>query len=109
MLTPFVLDNSIDNILVGLSLTQLLNCTNSLQIVARECQELANELIPIEKVLQYIRLEKEKQDNNLKYTKTTWPEEGGIIFKDLSLRYFPLEPFVLKNINLQIKPREKVV
>ena len=38
----------------------------------------------------------------------SWPEHGEIQFKDVSLKYRPELPFVLKNMNLDIKPNEKI-
>ncbi|GMM44324.1 hypothetical protein DAPK24_008990 [Pichia kluyveri] len=38
----------------------------------------------------------------------SWPEHGKIQFKDVSLKYRPELPFVLKNMNLDIKPNEKI-
>lgn len=38
----------------------------------------------------------------------SWPEKGKIVFKDLCLRYAPEEPLVLKKLNFEIKPGEKV-
>jgi ATP-binding cassette, subfamily C (CFTR/MRP), member 1 len=37
-----------------------------------------------------------------------WPADGRIVFKDVSLKYRPELPFVLKNMNLDIKPGEKI-
>lgn len=37
-----------------------------------------------------------------------WPKYGEIIFKDVSMRYRPELPFVLKNINLSIGKGEKI-
>jgi len=43
-----------------------------------------------------------------KKPKSEWPQEGKIKFKNVFLRYAPLEPPVLKNLNFVIFPREKV-
>lgn len=37
-----------------------------------------------------------------------WPQQGAVTFKDVCLRYAPDKPQVLKDINIHIKPREKV-
>ncbi|CAI8497975.1 unnamed protein product [Pichia kudriavzevii] len=39
---------------------------------------------------------------------TNWPEHGSIKFVDVTLRYRPELPFVLKNMNLDIHPGEKI-
>jgi ATP-binding cassette subfamily C (CFTR/MRP) protein 4 len=38
---------------------------------------------------------------------STWPDKGSIVFEDISFGYTP-EALVLKNINITIKPHEKV-
>lgn len=38
-----------------------------------------------------------------------WPDKGQIEFNKLSLRYKTDTPFVLKNLNIEIKPMEKVI
>jgi ATP-binding cassette, subfamily C (CFTR/MRP), member 1 len=39
---------------------------------------------------------------------TEWPREGGITFEDVQLRYRPDLPLVLKGLNCDVKPGEKV-
>jgi len=43
-----------------------------------------------------------------KKPKPEWPQEGRIEFKGVSMRYAPLEPPVLRNLNFVIYPHEKV-
>lgn len=43
-----------------------------------------------------------------KKPKSEWPQEGKVEFKNVFLRYAPLEPPVLKNLNFVIFPREKI-
>jgi len=38
-----------------------------------------------------------------------WPNNGKIVFQNFSLRYNPDSPHILKNINLTIRPMEKVI
>lgn len=38
-----------------------------------------------------------------------WPNSPKIVFQNLSLRYSSDSPYVLKNLNFQIQPMEKVV
>jgi len=37
-----------------------------------------------------------------------WPEQGVVRFEDVSFRYRPKLPLVLRNVNFEIRPREKV-
>lgn len=43
-----------------------------------------------------------------KKPKETWPEEGKIEFKNVSMRYDPAAPPVLNNLNFVIYPQEKI-
>lgn len=38
-----------------------------------------------------------------------WPQKGQIMFKNFSLRYSPDTPHVLKDLNIEIEPMEKVI
>lgn len=38
-----------------------------------------------------------------------WPLHGRILFKNFYLRYGIDTPFVIKNLNVQIEPMEKVI
>jgi len=38
-----------------------------------------------------------------------WPKFGKIVFENVSLRYSPDTPQVLKNLNFVIQPMEKVI
>lgn len=37
-----------------------------------------------------------------------WPVSGKIVFKNFNLRYNPNGPYILKNLNIEIEPMEKV-
>ena len=65
----------------------------------------------MERLLHYstsIPLEKEDPDTPAPID-DAWPAEGAIAFENVSLRYRPLLPLVLRGISFQVKPREKVV
>lgn len=38
-----------------------------------------------------------------------WPNAGKIVFRNLNLFYSPDSPCILKNLNFQIQPMEKVI
>ncbi|KAJ8973530.1 hypothetical protein NQ317_015664 [Molorchus minor] len=64
------------------------------------------------RVLQYTKLDKEGPFETLSSKKPTreWPHSGKIIFKKvLYLRYAPEDPPILKTLNLEIKPGEKLM
>ena len=63
----------------------------------------------VERIHEYHSLPEERnfQKNNKKPPEN-WPHEGAISFTNLSFAYFRDGPLILKNVNLEIQPNEKV-
>ncbi|TFY72025.1 hypothetical protein EVG20_g1007 [Dentipellis fragilis] len=104
-----LLTSSVDAGLVGLVLTYALNMTSSLNWVVRSASEVEQNIVSVERILHYIELEPEAP-YELPEAKPlgVWPSKGKVEFQNYSLKYRPeLEP-VLKDINIDIKPSEKV-
>lgn len=80
--------------------------TMARQAVDRTC-DFATRLIALDRCFEYADLPAEL-DEPIYEPKPTWPQEGRIIFKDFGLRYRPELPLALQNINLNIKPNQKV-
>ncbi|CAH1104964.1 unnamed protein product [Psylliodes chrysocephalus] len=93
---------------VGLAISQATALTGLLQWGMRQSAEVANQLMSVERVLEYKSLPKEIEPAVPKVPPKEWPQNGEIIFKDTCLRYFEGGPLVLKHLNLTIKPKEKV-
>ena len=76
------------------------------------CSNFEINMVSMERCLNYTNLIQEKPsdiseiDNKLK--KEKWPQKGEISFKNFSVKYRPDTDIVLKNLNLTIKPGEKV-
>lgn len=65
----------------------------------------------VERVIEYSRLPPEaalESDKDKKPPKN-WPSKGYIQYKNVSLTYNKNEPPVLKNLNFEIYPEEKVI
>jgi ATP-binding cassette, subfamily C (CFTR/MRP), member 1 len=63
----------------------------------------------VERVLEYSRLPSEAPEVIYRRRPPiSWPAHGGVEFKDYSTRYREGLDLVLKNINLSIKPHEKI-
>ncbi|XP_030373816.1 probable multidrug resistance-associated protein lethal(2)03659 [Scaptodrosophila lebanonensis] len=97
---------------VGLAITQAMGMTGMVQWGMRQSAELENTMTSVERVTEYEDLEPEGEFESrpAKKPPKTWPEQGKIVFDDLSLRYFP-DPkadYVLRSLNIDIKEREKV-
>ncbi|KAH8359400.1 hypothetical protein KR093_006524 [Drosophila rubida] len=97
---------------VGLAITQAMGMTGMVQWGMRQSAELENTMTAVERVVEYDEIEPEGdyESKPSKKPPITWPEHGKIVADDLSLRYFP-DPhskYVLKSLNFEIKPMEKV-
>lgn len=97
---------------VGLAITQAMGMTGMVQWGMRQSAELENTMTCVERVVEYEDLEPEgemESPPNKKPPKS-WPEDGQIVFDNLSLRYFPdpKSETVLKALNISIKAKEKV-
>ncbi|EDV91220.1 probable multidrug resistance-associated protein lethal(2)03659 [Drosophila grimshawi] len=97
---------------VGLAITQAMGMAGMVQWGMRQSAELENTMTAVERVVEYDEIEPEGEyESELnKKPPNTWPEHGKIVADDLSLRYFPdpQSKYVLKSLNFEIKPMEKV-
>ncbi|XP_044166542.1 ATP-binding cassette sub-family C member 3-like [Acropora millepora] len=101
--------DSIDSGLVGLSITYALQVTASLNWMVRMSSELETNIVSVERVKEYAETTTEAdwivQDNR---PPDDWPDQGSIVMSDFDLRYREGLPLVLKQINCDIKPGEKI-
>ncbi|XP_022215922.2 probable multidrug resistance-associated protein lethal(2)03659 [Drosophila obscura] len=97
---------------VGLAITQAMGMTGMVQWGMRQSAELENTMTAVERVVEYDEIEPEGDFESKpdKKPPKDWPEEGRIIFDDLSLKYFPDKPakYVLRSLNIAIQACEKV-
>lgn len=107
---------------VGLAITQVMAMTGMIQWGMRQNAEVANQLMSVERVLEYTQVipEPNLRDRG-KFAKKTekqvalpanapknWPTDGMIKFRSVYLKYVEEDPPVLKGLNLVINPGEKV-
>ncbi|XP_050516933.1 probable multidrug resistance-associated protein lethal(2)03659 [Diabrotica virgifera virgifera] len=92
---------------MGLALTQTLGLTGMFQWGMRQWSELENQMTSVERVQEYADL-KHEEDNHTAEPDKTWPDQGKVEFKNMSLQYSPDDPPVLKNLSFVIQPSEKV-
>jgi ABC-type multidrug transport system fused ATPase/permease subunit len=96
---------------VGLAITQSMALVGMMQWGMRQSAEVANQMMSVERVVEYKHVPEEpvlETPQDIKIP-MRWPSEGRIEFEKVYLRYGECgEPFVLKNLNLTIQPREKV-
>ncbi|XP_017004866.2 probable multidrug resistance-associated protein lethal(2)03659 [Drosophila takahashii] len=97
---------------VGLAITQVMGLMGMVQWGMRQSAQMENLMTAVERVVEYEDIEPEgalEAPADEKPPKT-WPEQGKIVFDELSLRYTPdpKSENVLKSLSFVIKPKEKV-
>ncbi|KAK9680179.1 ABC transporter transmembrane region [Popillia japonica] len=95
---------------VGLVISQSLILTGMLQHGIRQTAEVASQMTSVERVLQYSNIEQEGAFESVPTKKPhrDWPKNGEVNFKQLYLQYTPSEAPTLRNLNIEIKPGEKI-
>lgn len=95
--------------LVGLAMSYALQITQSLNWIVRQTVEVETNIVSVERALEYARLPSEAPEvvaNNR--PAIVWPQRGAVSFTKYSTRYRAnLDP-VLKDVNFDIKPHEKI-
>ncbi|XP_063913159.1 ATP-binding cassette sub-family C member 4-like isoform X2 [Zophobas morio] len=91
----------------GLSITQSINLIGVLQWGIRQWSELENQMITVERVLDYTKVAQEP-DSRTRDNFQNWPNNGEIKFQSVSLTYFDKQCPSLDNVNFLIKSKEKI-
>lgn len=95
--------------MVGLAMSYALQITQSLNWIVRQTVEVETNIVSVERVLEYANLPSEAPDIVFKNRPSIgWPAHGGVRFENYSTRYREGLDLVLKNINLDINPHEKI-
>ena len=102
-----------DSILIaalsGLSISCCLQLATSVQWMLQSAGDAENYMTSVERVLTYAQLPPEPgYDTTSPSTPEEWPDKGSVTLKDVSLRYYADGPSVLKGINLDVSPGEKI-
>ncbi|XP_055636392.1 ATP-binding cassette sub-family C member 4-like [Toxorhynchites rutilus septentrionalis] len=103
-----ILDTDVLGDRVGLAITQAMALTGMMQWGIRQSAEVANFMMSVERLLEYRDLQPEKQPEQPRVLSKGWPEAGRIQFKNVTYRYFEGGNTVLKNLDFEISPREKI-
>ncbi|CAD1812854.1 unnamed protein product [Candida parapsilosis] len=99
----------IDAGLAGLSLSYAIAFSESALWVVRLYANVEMNMNSVERLQEYLEVEQEPP-YEVKETEppTNWPEKGQISVNDVSLRYSPDLPRVIKNVTFDIEPCNKV-
>ena len=104
---------------IGLLLTYSINLIEHLFDFMQRFSRLSQRLVGLERIVSYTKIMQEQypvllSDKNLKKypinngKTTTFISQGKINFINYSVKYRPNTPMVLKNLNFEISPKEKV-
>ncbi|CAE6428317.1 unnamed protein product [Rhizoctonia solani] len=99
----------VDAGLVGLVLSYSLVTIQRLNIFIRTASEVEQNLVSVERVLNYVNLPSEGPlEIPDALLPESWPQRGEIEFRSYYMRYRPELPPVLKDLNIKIRPGEKL-
>lgn len=102
------IDMSVSGEKVGLAITQAMTLVGWLQWGIRQSAEISNQLMAVERVLEYRDLESEKQPDKPIKAPTEWPPQGKIEFRKVYYRYYEEAEPVLRGLTFVIQPKEKI-
>lgn len=95
--------------LVGLSVSYALQITQTLNWIVRMTVEIETNIVSVERIEEYSVLTPELPDIiDLNRPPTHWPFNGEIKFNHYYTKYRPDLDYCLKDIDITIKPREKI-
>uniref|UniRef100_T1HCP1 Uncharacterized protein n=1 Tax=Rhodnius prolixus TaxID=13249 RepID=T1HCP1_RHOPR len=94
---------------VGLAISQAMTITKLLQWGMRQSSEVVNLMTSVERLLAFISLPREESDTDkICPPPQPWPEMGEIKFNNVTLTYDKEKPPFIENLNLHIRPGEKI-
>ncbi|GAV06011.1 hypothetical protein RvY_16054-1 [Ramazzottius varieornatus] len=94
---------------IGLSISYALNVTQILNMMVRSATELEANIVSVERIQEYTEIQQEAPwiiaSNR---AKDNWPAEGRVTFKNYQTRYRPGLQLVLRGVDADMQPGEKV-
>lgn len=102
------IDKSMPGEKVGLAITQAMTLLGMLQWGIRQSAEVSNQLMSVERIVEYRELEPEKQPKHPRQLTVDWPASGKIEFRNLVYRYYAEGEPVLRDLSFKIEPKEKI-
>lgn len=95
---------------VGLAILHCLTMIGMCQWGIRQSADLENQMTSVERIREYCDIPSEELEttDEAKRPPPSWPYSGKVEFKDFKLKYSENEGYVLKGLNFDIEPKEKV-
>lgn len=94
---------------VGYVLFTTSSITQTLSFLIRTKCDLENQIVSIERISKFYNVPFENEPAKPLEIEKNWPQEGMISFFNYSCRYRSHLPDILRNLNIKIQPREKVL
>ncbi|SGZ47002.1 CIC11C00000000401 [Sungouiella intermedia] len=100
---------AIDAGLAGLSLSYAISFSENALWIVRLYSNIEMNMNSVERLQEYLDVEQEPPASIPETEpRASWPEKGEIDVKDVSLRYAPDLPRVIKNVTFHVKPCNKI-
>ncbi|XP_056384892.1 ATP-binding cassette sub-family C member 2 [Hyla sarda] len=99
---------TVDSGTVGLSISAALNITQTLNWLVRMTSELETNIVAVERVDEYIKVENEAEWVTQRRPPQNWPDKGVVQFVDYKARYRSELDLVLHGISCTVDSMEKV-
>ena len=97
---------------IGLIMTYSLQITQTLNWLVRMTSEMETNVVSVERIGEYCENAREREwtraVNQKPVLASTWPDAGRITFVNYSVRYRDGLDLVLKELNIEVQPGEKI-
>ena len=84
-----------------------INTANMCQLAVRQFADVADAMTCVERVMAYAKLKPQPGYNIRTLPPVNWPNAGNLSFRDISLRYYPGGPQVLKHLTFDIPEKQE--
>lgn len=94
----------------GLGLSTMITIQQAFSWLVRQLAEVENDMVGAERIMYYANELEQEAPHEIedKRPPPNWPSEGKIDFNKVVMKYRPELPFVLKGLDLHIRPAEKI-
>jgi len=106
--------DTLDSALIGLTLSYAIDITGVLSWVIRIVSELESQMVSVERVDEYTKLENEESTGAMathgviEDPPKEWPTTGALRVEKLQMRYRAELPLVLKGISFEVEAGQKI-